>query len=256
SSFASCGGTAADRRFSVEVPGAGYAAAGDVARLENTASVAERIAYLEAHSLTPTDAFRPDQLVNLLTRGHPSPFPHSLSAIRMCLRPMRATGPWKVTDVELVNGEPQVVIRVTYPVAHFLGRGMPAAPGGVPDGLHIGIRWGHGVTDAEVPDLVYAQPEFEVRLPVAVESGRITYGAPQVTRRGPARQWSGTFQGPGSARRRLESYANARMQQVAREIGKAFGATRTKNAISSAIMSRLQSRGVTQVSALRRLSPD
>src|SRR5690606_20416865 len=68
SSFASCGGTAADRRFSVEVPGAGYAAAGDVARLENTASVAERIAYLEAHSLTPTDAFRPDQLVNLLTR--------------------------------------------------------------------------------------------------------------------------------------------------------------------------------------------
>ena len=243
--FNSCGATAAIRTFTVAMPNLGYSARGSVPRLEQSLDAATRVQFALGHSLKPNDTFNPATLVTLANSGHPSPIPHGISAVRLCMLPL----PPPTWDVRLAPNSASgldVVVTATYPVAAFRGRGMPSAPGGIPDGLNVGIMWGHDITDKEIPDLVYTQPRLVIRFPLNVQNGTLVQGTADAQFSGTPK-WSGTFYGTSEIRARMERHARDRMQQMADEIEKAFNASQAKTAIQNAIMSSLRNQGVGQL---------
>lgn len=238
--FSSCGASAQGRQFTVNLPQASYTGTGTVPRLEYQATSNERLYFLVKHSLDPTDIFTPDELLNLFKSAHPSPIPHSVSKVRMCLVPMRAMNNWKFTGTEQRGGNYHAIVTVQFSGTRLRARGMPADPAGLFDALTVGIKWGSDITDNELPDYLYSSPEVKVLLPLEVADGRIGYGSILVEWRAPRGRWSSQLLGPGSVETQLRAYARERMDQIAAEIKVAFEASATRNAISSAIMSRLQ----------------
>jgi hypothetical protein len=251
-SFTSCG-TPSLHVFAVKLPKVSYSANGGVPRLERVVtSVGDRASFLADHSLNPTNAFDVTKLANLTVNAHPSPFPHSISEVRMCLEPYVRTNNWTFTSASETGGSADVTIAVRYGTATFRALGMPSDPTGLITGINVNILWGNAIPDAELPDFRYLNPEFDVRLPLKISSGDVTYGSVQVTPRFPSASWAHKFLGPASIRTLMEQYAASRMTDIEQEIRKAFEAPATRNAISAAIMAGLQSaHGIADVLALR-----
>jgi hypothetical protein len=248
--FNACGGEAAERNFSVAIPKAGYVATGPVARLEYAASVGERAEFLRTHSLNPTLVFNPSHLASLSQNAHPSPFPHSIVAVRMCLEPVLVVGGWTFKTATDGGASPEVVISVTFNKAVFRTRGMPADPTGAITGVSTNlVRWGHPIADTELPDVEYQNPRFDVRLTLTIGNGKVGYGPVQVGF-GTAPKLTGVYLGPSSIEGRFKGHATSGMEQIRQEIRKAFEAPGTRNAITAAIMAVIAARGVTEVAAL------
>ncbi|MEQ9569672.1 MAG: hypothetical protein RLN75_05735, partial [Longimicrobiales bacterium] len=78
-----------------------------MSRLEHTTTPSQRITFLETHSLQQWDAFNPEQFRSFGSTAHPSPIPHTVSDVRLCLLETH-TGPWQprinldATGVELL----------------------------------------------------------------------------------------------------------------------------------------------------------
>lgn len=252
--FNSCGDSDSDRRFVVNLPFVPYSAEGSVPRLELATSIPERAAFLLSHSLNPNDPFAIGALLSLGS-GHPSPIPHTVTAVRMCMfAPSLAS--WRFASAAQTGVGPSVTVNVKFQLALFRARGMPADPTGTISGMTVGILWGNDITDKELPDRDFGGAEYDARLPLQVyKDGRISYGSPQVTRSSSGPRWTGNFLGPDGVRQTLERFATERMEQITQGIRTAVEATGTRNAISSAIMSKLQSKhGITHVVDLQRSS--
>lgn len=254
-SFVSCGATASVRRLKLNV--AGYQADVGVPRFEYAVTTAERLIFLEQHSLDPTDTFSPQDFLSLPKNAHPSPVPHSVSSVRLCVVPTMGAGNWKVTGVHPQGSDVDVVVSVKYPEVLFRARAMPVHHLLQIEALAVGIGWGNVITDAELPDLEYTAPQIDARLRFTASGGVLKYSSVQTSLKYAKRWWSSVFLGPSSVKTKMEQHAHARMQQLESEIGKALGSSAVRTAITTAIQSRLASmHSVSSVVALTHVSGD
>ncbi|MGE0555054.1 MAG: hypothetical protein AB7R55_16615 [Gemmatimonadales bacterium] len=255
-SFVSCGPTAGVRRLKLNNV-AGYQSDVAVPRFEYAVTTAERLIFLEQHSLDPTDAFSPQDFLSLPKNAHPSPVPHSVSSVRLCVVPTMSAGNWKVTGVHPQGSEVEVVVSVKYPKVLFRARAMPVHHLLQIEALAVGIGWGNVITDAELPDLEYTSPQIDARLRFTASGGVIKYSSVQTSLKYSKRWWSSVFLGPNSVESKMEQHAQARMQQLESEIGKALSSSPVRAAITTGIKSRLAStHSVPTVVALTHVSGD
>lgn len=253
-SFNSCG-PPSEHRFSFQMPGAPFSGSGPWQRFETAVTPFELPAFLEDHSLDPTDPFTGDLAAAMKSNPtHPSPIPHTVTAVRMCLLDLGPAGPWSVAGAGESGGRPHLTVRVEFEDAHFRVRGMPADPSGAVSGVNVGILWGDAVTDMELPDLVYRSPRYEVRLPLDFSAGTIRYLTPEVTFLGTRNaRWSGRFLGAATMRRRAEEHAANQMHMIGSVVlREAFDAPATRGKIVSAIHSMLPTIDVTQILGMER----
>lgn len=232
-SFNSCGATDTDRRFSVILPAAPYSASGAVARLERGTTTAERVMFLEDHTIDGSDIIT-GEILNLLNTNtiHPSPIPHTVTAVRMCLEPMNVVA--LTVGAAPGNSAAAVVATLTFSPATFRARGMPADPTGTVSGINVNILWGSAQTDRELPDWIHLGLQYEIRLPLEVVNGGIRYGSPDLTRKGAAPSWTSMYLGPSNLRSLMESWAGQRMTQVEQELEKAFESLTFRNTTAGA----------------------
>lgn len=265
-SFNSCG--SANHRFSLDLPGIPYSAGGALRRHEHITTTFERIKFLNEHTLPPVvpdnDGFYADETAQSLNHAlaqelpglHPSSIPHTLSAVRICLMNLVGADGWNVTGAGETGGSPYLTVTVGFNDALFRVEGMLADPTGM---ISVG-SWGGDIADSELPDRIYASPQYEIRLPLEVSNGAIRYGSPDVTLRSAAR-WTDlpvlgphadSFLGPSAVKTQLEEWAASRMQQIGSEIHRAFEAPATRGKIESAIQSMLRSVDVTEILGLEK----
>jgi hypothetical protein len=174
----------------------------------------------------------------------------------MCLELLKSNS-WSFASATQPGSTAEVKVTVRLGKATFRARGMPSDPTGLITGLQVNILWGNAITDTELPDYEFANPEYDVRLPLQITNGDITYGSVQVTRRQSSLGWAFKFLGPNTTQSLMEQYSANRMNDIAQEIKKAFEATGMRNAFVAAIMAHLQSaHGITDVLGLKLSSGD
>lgn len=244
-----CGGSYRVRRYRVAV--AGYSGGGAMNRLEYRLNGAEVGAAAMQHSLQDpgTGGLEdPTRLLDIGKGGHPSPILHTITRVRMCVDHFSSNG-WSVQNPlhtakagRLGASSPQLVVRVPVSSMRLKGRGMPAEYGtgmlGV-DGLKVGIKWGHRITDMELPDYVLGNRFVTVTLTL-VDDGRggLGYGA---ARAGFAGGWGpgwddniGNY-APRSVQNRLLKYRNQELQRLKGAVEAAFNDRRTRAAVAQAL---------------------
>lgn len=244
-----CGGSDRARRYRVAV--AGYSGGGAMNRLEYRLNGAEVGAAAIQHSLQDpaTGGLEdPSRLLDIGKGGHPSPVLHAITRVRMCVDHFSGSG-WSVQNplhtaksARLGASNPQLVVRVPLSSMRLKGRGMPAEYGtgmlGV-DGLKVGIKWGHRITDMELPDYLLGNRSITVTLTL-VDDGRggLGYGA---VRAGFSGGWGPGWNddvsnyAPRSVQNRLLRYRNQELQRLRKAVEAAFDDRRSRATISRAL---------------------
>ncbi|MDX1660252.1 MAG: hypothetical protein R3326_00560 [Gemmatimonadota bacterium] len=244
-----CGGANRNRRHRVSV--AGYSNGGGMGRLEYRMNGAEVAAAAIQHSLQDpgTGGLEdPSRLLDLGKGGHPSPILHTITRVRMCVDHFSSPG-WSVMNplhsakaARTGNRDPVLVVRVPLSPMRLKGRAMPAEYGtgalGV-DGLNVGIKWGHRITDMELPDYSLQNRSMTVTLTL-VDDGRggLTYGAARAGFSGGwGPGWTDNISNyaPRSVQNRLLRYRNQELQRLRRAVQAAFDDGRTRAAVSRAL---------------------
>lgn len=246
----SCGGSRRVRRFRVALPAARYSREGGVGRLEHRLSGSEVTAVAIQHSLQDPGLGGledPTRLLDIGKSGHPSPILHTITRVRLCVDHFSGGG-WDVSYLDAARSarlggpEPQLMVRIPLSSLRLKGRGMPAEYGtgvlGV-DGLKVGIKWGHRITDLELPDYILEHRRITVRLTL-VEDGRggIGYGAARAGFDGGwGPGWSDNIDNfaPRSLQNRLLRYRNAELERLQGAVKAAFDDGRTRSAVARAL---------------------